>query len=214
MPVRALKRSQGSAIEWTGGVCFTRETGIEKFWRDSKIVGHLVVRSAVLLTIPVHQRAPFMRPHRIFSYKISRESFKKNTLSVFNSGFGTPPGNSHLKFHHKGRVLCQKAQDWKSRPLLPTYRYITFRCNPYGYSFFHQSGPTVRNEPDVSSVGVDDPLQPNRPDSSAVVYQGSPRICWVAWRCVPKSPRCCTWNTIAVFVRNQLVCCLLAALPD
>ncbi|KIJ32319.1 hypothetical protein M422DRAFT_265815 [Sphaerobolus stellatus SS14] len=27
----------GSAIEWAGGVGFTRETGIEKFWRDSKI---------------------------------------------------------------------------------------------------------------------------------------------------------------------------------
>ena len=28
----------GNAIEWAGGVGFTRETGIEKFWRDSKIV--------------------------------------------------------------------------------------------------------------------------------------------------------------------------------
>ena len=28
----------GAAIEWCGGVGFTRETGIEKFWRDSKIV--------------------------------------------------------------------------------------------------------------------------------------------------------------------------------
>ncbi|KAF5372009.1 hypothetical protein D9615_008050 [Tricholomella constricta] len=27
----------GQAIEWAGGVGFTRETGIEKFWRDSKI---------------------------------------------------------------------------------------------------------------------------------------------------------------------------------
>jgi alkylation response protein AidB-like acyl-CoA dehydrogenase len=32
----AMKVS-GSAIEWAGGVGFTRETGIEKFWRDSKI---------------------------------------------------------------------------------------------------------------------------------------------------------------------------------
>jgi short-chain 2-methylacyl-CoA dehydrogenase len=31
----------GSAIEWAGGVGFTRETGIEKFWRDSKIVRSL-----------------------------------------------------------------------------------------------------------------------------------------------------------------------------
>lgn len=32
------QRVSGQAIEWTGGVGFTRETGIEKFWRDSKIV--------------------------------------------------------------------------------------------------------------------------------------------------------------------------------
>src|ERR1700760_2014111 len=27
----------GKAIEWMGGTGFTRETGVEKFWRDSKI---------------------------------------------------------------------------------------------------------------------------------------------------------------------------------
>jgi hypothetical protein len=32
------QKVSGSAIEWAGGVGFTRETGIEKFWRDSKIV--------------------------------------------------------------------------------------------------------------------------------------------------------------------------------
>ncbi|KAL1700397.1 acyl-CoA dehydrogenase/oxidase [Schizophyllum commune] len=31
------QRVAGSAIEWAGGVGFTRETGIEKYWRDSKI---------------------------------------------------------------------------------------------------------------------------------------------------------------------------------
>ncbi|KAF8629640.1 hypothetical protein AX15_003371 [Amanita polypyramis BW_CC] len=31
------QRVSGSAIEWAGGVGFTRETGIEKYWRDSKI---------------------------------------------------------------------------------------------------------------------------------------------------------------------------------
>jgi hypothetical protein len=31
------QRISGSSIEWAGGVGFTRETGIEKFWRDSKI---------------------------------------------------------------------------------------------------------------------------------------------------------------------------------
>ncbi|KAH8996155.1 acyl-CoA oxidase [Lactarius hatsudake] len=31
------QRVSGQAIEWAGGLGFTRETGIEKFWRDSKI---------------------------------------------------------------------------------------------------------------------------------------------------------------------------------
>lgn len=31
------QKASGSAIEWAGGVGFTRETGIEKYWRDSKI---------------------------------------------------------------------------------------------------------------------------------------------------------------------------------
>ncbi|KZT13166.1 acyl-CoA oxidase [Laetiporus sulphureus 93-53] len=31
------QRVSGAAIEWAGGVGFTRETGIEKYWRDSKI---------------------------------------------------------------------------------------------------------------------------------------------------------------------------------
>ncbi|KAH9971674.1 mitochondrial acyl-CoA dehydrogenase [Lactifluus volemus] len=31
------QRVSGQAIEWAGGIGFTRETGIEKFWRDSKI---------------------------------------------------------------------------------------------------------------------------------------------------------------------------------
>ncbi|CUA70369.1 acyl-Coenzyme A dehydrogenase, short/branched chain [Rhizoctonia solani] len=31
------QEAAGSAIEWAGGVGYTRETGIEKFWRDSKI---------------------------------------------------------------------------------------------------------------------------------------------------------------------------------
>jgi len=31
------QRVSGAAIEWAGGTGFTRETGIEKYWRDSKI---------------------------------------------------------------------------------------------------------------------------------------------------------------------------------
>ncbi len=32
------QKACGMAIEWAGGVGFTREVGIEKFWRDSKWV--------------------------------------------------------------------------------------------------------------------------------------------------------------------------------
>ncbi|KAG6885489.1 hypothetical protein C0993_001096 [Termitomyces sp. T159_Od127] len=34
---QVAQKVSGSAIEWAGGLGFTRETGIEKFWRDSKI---------------------------------------------------------------------------------------------------------------------------------------------------------------------------------
>lgn len=30
------QKAAGSAIEWAGGLGYTRETGIERFWRDSK----------------------------------------------------------------------------------------------------------------------------------------------------------------------------------
>lgn len=39
------QRVSGQAIEWAGGVGFTRETGIEKFWRDSKIVSYCLDRA-------------------------------------------------------------------------------------------------------------------------------------------------------------------------
>ncbi|KAG6873989.1 hypothetical protein C0995_007945 [Termitomyces sp. Mi166 len=34
---QVAQKVSGSAIEWAGGLGYTRETGIEKFWRDSKI---------------------------------------------------------------------------------------------------------------------------------------------------------------------------------
>ena len=34
---QVAQRAAGSAIEWAGGQGFTREQGIEKYWRDSKI---------------------------------------------------------------------------------------------------------------------------------------------------------------------------------
>lgn len=31
------QKAAGSAIEWCGGHGFVRDTGIEKYWRDSKV---------------------------------------------------------------------------------------------------------------------------------------------------------------------------------
>jgi short/branched chain acyl-CoA dehydrogenase len=46
---QVAQKVAGSAIEWAGAVGFTRETGIEKFWRDSKIVSRPSARIAVVL---------------------------------------------------------------------------------------------------------------------------------------------------------------------
>lgn len=32
---QVAQRASGLAVEWAGGVGFTREVGLEKFWRDS-----------------------------------------------------------------------------------------------------------------------------------------------------------------------------------
>lgn len=46
------QKVSGAAIEWAGGVGFTRETGIEKYWRDSKIVcARLVLTAMQWLTV-------------------------------------------------------------------------------------------------------------------------------------------------------------------
>ena len=34
---QTAQKASGSAIEWCGGQGFTREQGVEKYWRDSKI---------------------------------------------------------------------------------------------------------------------------------------------------------------------------------
>ena len=39
---QVAQKVSGAAIEWAGGVGFTRETGIEKYWRDSKIVSDIL----------------------------------------------------------------------------------------------------------------------------------------------------------------------------
>jgi len=72
----------GSAIEWAGGVGFTRETGIEKFWRDSKIVSDIWVRwisYAVVDTIRVGRNLRRYFEHTI---EYNRKVYPEGVLVV------------------------------------------------------------------------------------------------------------------------------------
>lgn len=76
------QKAAGSAIEWAGGVGFTRETGIEKFWRDSKIVS--VLKRPMFTVIVIHSRnllsfrEPSTRARRTFNCRRSPSSFRNN----------------------------------------------------------------------------------------------------------------------------------------
>jgi alkylation response protein AidB-like acyl-CoA dehydrogenase len=50
------QKVSGQAIEWAGGIGFTRETGIEKYWRDSKIVSSLCLVSGIKLTSVINKQ--------------------------------------------------------------------------------------------------------------------------------------------------------------
>lgn len=77
------QKVSGAAIEWAGGVGFTRETGIEKYWRDSKIVSgrrHCDgIRKGKLMMFRC--RARFTRGRPIFNCKRLRSSFRNSTHS-------------------------------------------------------------------------------------------------------------------------------------
>jgi hypothetical protein len=66
----------GQAIEWAGGVGFTRETGIEKYWRDSKIVSWSLVFPETRLNI---YRVRSMRERPTFSCRRLPSLFRKST---------------------------------------------------------------------------------------------------------------------------------------
>ena len=72
------QRVAGSAIEWAGGVGFTRETGIEKYWRDSKIVS-AQTRLVRALGTDGHCSAQSTRARRISSCRRLRSSFRRTT---------------------------------------------------------------------------------------------------------------------------------------
>jgi hypothetical protein len=76
------QRVSGQAIEWAGGVGFTRETGIEKYWRDSKIVGFFIW----IRKIPTHRstffsRAQYTKGPRTYSSSRSPRQYRSSTHS-------------------------------------------------------------------------------------------------------------------------------------
>lgn len=70
---QVAQRVSGAAIEWCGGIGFTRETGIEKYWRDSKIVSKTHLRICQYDKTDVLQcRARSTRAPRTFNSRRSR----------------------------------------------------------------------------------------------------------------------------------------------
>ena len=94
------QRVSGSAIEWAGGVGFTRETGIEKYWRDSKIVSPSYRALLGLILAIFSFRVPFMKVHQISSCKQLRSSYKRSTHNVHAPSFlpclSMPHNESHV----------------------------------------------------------------------------------------------------------------------
>lgn len=85
------QRVSGAAIEWAGGVGFTRETGIEKYWRDSKIVS-----DGLLSALPgadynaVYCRVLFMREPQIYSYRRLPSPYRSSIHEYHGSGSHRP----------------------------------------------------------------------------------------------------------------------------
>ncbi len=77
---QVAQKVSGAAIEWAGGVGFTRETGIEKYWRDSKIVSN-VCASVVSCgsNLSCYARVRSTRVPQTSSCRLSPSSFKSST---------------------------------------------------------------------------------------------------------------------------------------
>jgi hypothetical protein len=83
------QKVSGQAIEWAGGVGFTRETGIEKFWRDSKIVSsppQWCIRVYGMST-DWELRVLSMKEHQTSSCRQSQSSSKRSTHSKVTYGW-------------------------------------------------------------------------------------------------------------------------------
>lgn len=79
---KVAQEVSGNAIEWMGGLGFTRETGVEKFWRDSKIVRSDRYGWVCILTrttfMSFSSRVQYMKGHQISSYRQLPSSFRRS----------------------------------------------------------------------------------------------------------------------------------------
>jgi len=94
------QRVSGQAIEWAGGVGFTRETGIEKYWRDSKIV-RFVFDSFRFQISDIQNREQFMKGHRTSNSKLFPSSFRRNTRRTLHILLYNLAKNDHATFCKK-----------------------------------------------------------------------------------------------------------------
>lgn len=79
---KVAQEVSGEAIEWMGGLGFTRETGVEKFWRDSKIVSGRFFFSELCSTwfglmLILACRVRYMKGRRIFSCRRLQSLFRR-----------------------------------------------------------------------------------------------------------------------------------------
>lgn len=68
----------GKAIEWCGGVGFTRETGIEKYWRDSKIVCTFSGFTPFSFNSHFYARVQYMRGRPTYNSRRSLVSYRSS----------------------------------------------------------------------------------------------------------------------------------------
>lgn len=75
---QVAQRVSGAAIEWCGGVGFTRETGIEKYWRDSKIVRFSVNAAKLCMLTVLFIRVLYTKGHPTFNCRLSGNLYRRS----------------------------------------------------------------------------------------------------------------------------------------
>jgi len=101
------QRVSGQAIEWAGGVGFTRETGIEKFWRDSKIVSSSVTSRGQFLIDTLPRSGRYLRGDVQHSTTDYRQVHSEGILIVTHRFVFIAQSNLQLnKFIYDAMFVC------------------------------------------------------------------------------------------------------------